>query len=262
MENVNGDEGREVSGHDEAEALHEIKKAEADIDKAKEEIGHGMTDLDAAEKELDAAEEELEEAHGHPKIIHFSVDGENYETEQRKWTPNAIIKDFSGLDIATHYLIETDPHHQASFQGKGEVPFELHEGASFQVISVGPAPVSDGTARSGVPFFMAGLKSLGFNPAIAPGKTEHVYFDYEIPTGKFAGRQIKLGLVVPGDFPMTSPAESTCRPGFIPIKAEAHTRPVAFMTARTFSKRWVVNGTTGLAPTRTGAPRRRRSPPT
>lgn len=214
MENVNSDQGHPAC--DEAEALHDIEKAKADIDKAKEEIRHGMQDLDAAEKELDAAEKELEDAHHHPKIIHFSVDGENYETERRKWTPNEIIKEFSGLDIATHYLIETDPHHQASFQGKGDVPFELHDCASFQVISVGPAPVSDGTSRTGVPFFIAGLESLGFNPAIAPGKAEHVYFDYEIPTGKFAGRQVRLGLVVPTDFPMTTPAGIHVSPRFHP----------------------------------------------
>lgn len=211
-----GPKGHEACGHDEVKALHDIEEAKADIDKAKDEIQHGMKDLDAAEHKLEAAEEELEEAHRHPKIIHFSVDGEEYETEQRKWTPNEIIKEFSGLDVATHYLIETDPRHQANFQGKDDVPFRLHDHASFQVISVGPAPVSDGTARTGVPCFIAGLKSLGFNPAIAPGKPEHVYLDYEIPTGKFAGQQIKLGLVVPGDFPMTSPGGVHVSPRFYP----------------------------------------------
>ncbi|QQO16050.1 hypothetical protein JJB99_07795 [Bradyrhizobium diazoefficiens] len=211
-----GPKGREACGHDEVKALHDVEEAKADIDKAKGEIRHGMEDLNAAEQEFDTAEHELEEAHHHPKVIHFSVDGENYETEQRNWTPNEIIKDFSGLDIATHYLIETDPHHQASFQGKGDVPFQLHEGARFQVISVGPAPVSDGTARTGVPFFMAGLKSLGFNPTVVPGKSEHVYFAYEIPTGNFAGRQVQLGLIVPADFPMTSPGGIHVSPRFYP----------------------------------------------
>jgi hypothetical protein len=211
-----GPKGHEACGSDEAEALHNIEQAKADIGEAKDEIQHGRKDLDAAEQKLEAAEEELAEAHHHPKIIHFSVDGENYETERREWTPNELIEEFSGLDIATHYLIETDPHHQANFQGKGTVPFELHDCASFQVISVGPAPVSDGSARSGVAFFVAGLQSLGYKPTIAPGKTEHVYFDYEVPSGKFAGRQVRLGLIVPADFPMTSPGGIHVSPKFHP----------------------------------------------
>ena len=117
-----GPKGQAACGSDETEALHDIEQANADLGKAKDEIQHGVKDLDAAEQKLEAAEEELEEAHHHPKIIHFSVDGENYETELRQWTPNKLIEEFAGLDIATHYLIETDPHHQANFQGKGTVP--------------------------------------------------------------------------------------------------------------------------------------------
>jgi hypothetical protein len=211
-----GPKGQAACGSDEAEALHDIEQANADLGKAKDEIQHGVKDLDAAEQKLEAAEEELEEAHHHPKIIHFSVDGENYETELRQWTPNKLIEEFAGLDIATHYLIETDPHHQANFQGKGTVPFDLHDCASFQVISVGPAPVSDGSARTGVAFFIAGLQSLGYKPTIAPGRTEHVYFDYQVPTGKFAGRQVRLGLIAPVDFPMTSPGGIHVSPKFYP----------------------------------------------
>jgi hypothetical protein len=208
--------GHEACGHDETKAVHDIEAAKSDIEKAQGEIRHGMKDLDAAEQRLTNAEEELKEAHHHPKIIHFLVDGEKYETEQREWTPNAIIKQFTGLDVATHYLVETDPHHQANFQGKGTVPFELHDCASFQVISVGPATVSDGTARSGVACFITGLASLGYKPMIAPGKREHVYFEYEVPIGKFAGRQIRLGLIVPGDFPMTPPGGIHVSPKFHP----------------------------------------------
>ncbi|MET4804296.1 E2/UBC family protein [Bradyrhizobium sp. LB11.1] len=211
-----GPKGHDACGSDEAEALHDIEQAKADIGKAKDEIQHGMKDLDAAEQKLDAAEEELEEAHHHPKIIHFSVDAEPYETERREWTPNEIITEFSGLDITTHYLIETDPHHQANFQGKGTVPFELHDCASFQVISVGPAPVSDGNARTGVACFVAGLASLGYKPTIAPGKPEHVYFDYEVPAGKFAGQLVRLGIIVPQDFPLTAPGGIHVSPKFYP----------------------------------------------
>jgi hypothetical protein len=208
--------GHEACGHDETEALHDVEQAGIDIEKAKDEIRHGVKDLDAAEQKLADAEEELKEAHYHPKIIHFSVDGENHETEQREWTPNELIKEFTGLDVATHYLVETDPHHQANFQGKGTVPFEMHDCASFQVISVGPAPVSDGNARTGIACFVAGLVSLGYKPTIAPGKSEHVYFEYEIPAGKFAGRLVRLGMIVPQDFPLTAPGGIHVSPRFHP----------------------------------------------
>jgi len=65
-----------------------------------------------------------------------------------------------------------------------------------------------------VAFFVAGLQSLGYEPAIASGKSEHVYFDYEVPSGKFTGRQIRLGLIVPADFPMTSPGGIHVSPKF------------------------------------------------
>jgi hypothetical protein len=117
--NEHSPKGHEACGHCETKALYDVEEAKADIDKAKDEIRHGMADLDAAEQKMEDAKKELKEAHHHPKIIHFSVDGENYETEQRKWTPNEVIQQFTGLDVATHYLVETDPHHQANFQGKG-----------------------------------------------------------------------------------------------------------------------------------------------
>jgi hypothetical protein len=74
--------------------------------------------------------------------IHFILDGEPEETEQRTLTPNSIIRDYGKTDPSTHYLVEIQGAHRVSFQGKGDVPIEIHEGERFQVVSTGPTPVS------------------------------------------------------------------------------------------------------------------------
>ena len=74
--------------------------------------------------------------------IHFFVDGEPLETDQREWTPNAIIRKFGEKDPATNYLVRIERHHSHSYQGKGEVPIKIHNGERFQIVSTGPTPVS------------------------------------------------------------------------------------------------------------------------
>lgn len=82
--------------------------------------------------------------HGHhPRPeIHFFVDGEPFETVQREWTPNAIIRKFGEKDPATHYLVRIEGQHRQSYEGKGEDPIEIHNGERFQIVSTGPTPVS------------------------------------------------------------------------------------------------------------------------
>jgi hypothetical protein len=77
--------------------------------------------------------------------IHFKVDGEPYTTLATQLTPNEIIKDFAGRDPATHYLVQIEGHKKVTYEGKGEIPIEMHDGQRFQVISTGPTPVSDAT---------------------------------------------------------------------------------------------------------------------
>lgn len=78
---------------------------------------------------------------GHHEI-HFFVDGEPCETDQREWTPNSIIRKFGDRDPATNYLVRIGGHHPCSYQGKGEEPIEIHNGERFQIVSTGPTPVS------------------------------------------------------------------------------------------------------------------------
>jgi hypothetical protein len=88
------------------------------------------------------SEEKPSPAVGHHHEIHFFVDGEPFETDQRKWTPNEIIKTFGGKDPATNYLVRIEVHHRHSYQGKGNETIETHDGEKFQIVSTGPTPVS------------------------------------------------------------------------------------------------------------------------
>lgn len=81
-------------------------------------------------------------AQGHCQEIHFTVDGEPYETLERELTPNDILRNFAGKDPATHYLVQIQGQHRVSYQDKGDKPIKMHEGMRFQVISTGPTPVS------------------------------------------------------------------------------------------------------------------------
>ena len=112
----------------------------------------------------------------------------------------------AALDPATHYLVQIRGHHKESFRGKGDIPIRIHEGERFQIISIGPTPVSDVSAKIGVDGFLKGLTSLGYAPSQLPGKQDHVVFDYTAETGSHAGKTVRLGLVVPPDFPMTPPS--------------------------------------------------------
>jgi hypothetical protein len=79
---------------------------------------------------------------GHRHEIHFFVDGEPHETDQRDWTPNEIIRQFGEKDPSTHYLVRIEDQHRISYQGKGDEPIKIHEGERFQIVSTGPTPVS------------------------------------------------------------------------------------------------------------------------
>ena len=54
--------------------------------------------------------------------------------------------------------------------------------------------------------FMDGLRSLCFQPIKVADRSDCVYFDYTVESGRFAGRVVRLGFIVPPDFPNTPPA--------------------------------------------------------
>ena len=59
---------------------------------------------------------------------------------------------------------------------------------------------------TGPEVFITGLRTLGYHPQTLPGKPDHVVIDYVVENGKFAGRALRLGLIVPQDFALTPPS--------------------------------------------------------
>jgi hypothetical protein len=151
--------------------------------------------------------------------IHFVVDGEPEETEQRELTPDQIISEYGKRDQSVNYLLQIQGNHSISYRDKGSEPIKLHNGMQFQIISLGPTPVSDGSACAGVEFFVEGLRSLGHDPITLDGKADHVIFDYEVQAGHFAGQKVRLGFIVPSDFPMTTPSGPHVSPQVLPINS-------------------------------------------
>jgi len=47
--------------------------------------------------------------------------------------------------------------------------------------------------ETGVSVFLAGLCELGYQPSTLPGQPNHVVIDYEVQSGKFTGKSLKLG---------------------------------------------------------------------
>jgi hypothetical protein len=59
---------------------------------------------------------------------------------------------------------------------------------------------------TGFEAFIEGLRDLGYAPIAIEGKPDHVAIDYEVETGKFSGLNLRLGFIVPPDFPVTPPS--------------------------------------------------------
>ncbi len=151
------------------------------------------------------------------KLIRFSVDGEDYKIREADLTPNHIIKEFGGYEPATNYLVQIQGKERVSYKGQGEIPIVLKDGARFQVICEGPTPVSDGTSNTGVKKFIAGLAALGLKPQQVADKPNNVYFDYEVDSGKYAGKKVLIGLEIPVDFPLSPPGGPHVSPHIHPI---------------------------------------------
>ena len=169
------------------ENTEELKQAEAHLHRAEAALEHAQQNEQAAQADertamhdIAQAVEEIREAEHHPREIHFTVDGEEYETTERELTPNEIIREFGKKDSATNYLVEIKGDHKISFQGKGDEKIKMHDCMNFQIVSTGPTPVSDLTGPAA---FIEGLRGLGYEAQALPGMPDHVLFNYAVETG-------------------------------------------------------------------------------
>ena len=199
-------EDQDVSRNEGRDTCTELQMAEAHLQQAEADLTAAQGAEKIAAREIDAAAQEIHEAEEHHhQEIHFEVDGEPCETTKHELTPNQIIEEFGKKNPADHYLVQIVAGHTDSYQGKGDVPIRMHNCMNFQIVSTGPKPVSNGPIVTGVGVFLEGLRAMGYDPKLLQGRSDHVVFDYCVPSGRFTGRSVRLGFVVPTDFPMTTP---------------------------------------------------------
>ena len=65
--------------------------------------------------------------------------------------------------------------------------------------------------------FMDGLQRLGLQPVKLSDRSDCVVFEYVVESGRFAGRMVRLGFIVPSDFPITPPSGPHVSPHIHPI---------------------------------------------
>lgn len=198
---------------------------QADLEKAEGKMLKTGADEQYAARRLDGAGTELEQSRNH--AFEILVDGEEYETTRQEMTPNEIIREFGGKsDVSQFYLMEIRKPENKSFQGAGDMPIRLHNKMAFMVMSLGPATVSDSTTPMvGVAAFTAGLEAMGYAPQQLANNPSAVYFEYEVPAGPSAGAQVRIGLIVPEDFPMTVPTGPYVSPRVLPISGGGGCHP-------------------------------------
>jgi hypothetical protein len=206
-----------------------------------EEAGHRLEHAEAEERqaaeEVRAAERELEQAEkDRCKDIYFYLDGEREVTDQRELTPNQIIVEYGHKDPATHYLIQIEGGREVNnYKDKGNTIIHMKDDTHYQMISIGPTPVSDGRPKTGVDVFVEGLNAMGYAPELLPGTTDRVYFDYVVPVGKYIGQTVKLGFIVPLDFPLGIPSGPHVSPSIHPVKPENGAHPLHGIHANRFT---------------------------
>jgi hypothetical protein len=197
----------------------ELEAAEAHLTRAEADLTV-THDEKAAEHEIEAAIHDIHEAERH-HAIHFEVDGEPCETTKHELTSNQIIIDFGKKNPVDHYLVQIVAGHTFSYQGKCDEPIKMHDCMNFQIVSTGPKPVSHEPIATGVRVFVDGLRGLGFDPKPLANRPDHIVIDYLVQAGRFLGQSVRLGFIVPPDFPMTTPTGPHVSPRIHPLHPAA-----------------------------------------
>ena len=74
-------------------------------------------------------------------IITYTVDGEKQTTTEHELTPVQILQN-AGIDPATHYLVQLEGEHRASYKDEPSKKIHMHDDMKFIAVSTGPTPVS------------------------------------------------------------------------------------------------------------------------
>ena len=84
--------------------------------------------------------------------------------------------------------------------------------------------------------FLAGLTALGFK--LEERKDNFAVFPYVIPVGKFAGREIRLGLEVNGDAPLNPPPGPHVSPHLLPHRPTQEPHPYGGIHGSPLGPEW------------------------
>lgn len=164
----------------------------------------------------------------------YTVNDEPQTTTEHELTASAILT-LAGFDPTTHYLILLKGHERDSFQGNPDAVIHMHEHMKFLAISTEPTPVSLGSSMTGIGF-AAQLAELGYR--VEDRGDGKVCFPYTIPVGKYAGKEVMLGFVVPLDFPLTPPGGPHFAPHLLPISQTSGVHPSAGIHPSPFGEGW------------------------
>ena len=189
------------------------KHAQAHLKQAETELTIARKAELAALHEMEEAEREIREAEAH-REVDFTVDGEECETRRHEMTANDIIREFGKQDPANNYLVEIQGTRKESYEGRGNEKIRLRDGLCFLIISTGPKTVS---ACVGAAAFSEGLRGLGYEPQVLANFPNHIFFNFLVGIGRFAGQTVRLGFVVPADFPNIAPSGPHVSPHIQPI---------------------------------------------
>lgn len=74
-----------------------------------------------------------------------------------------------------------------------------------------------GAANRGVAGFMEGLRELGYEPTALLQMPGHITFPYIVRSGRFAGIFVRLGFIVPAEFPDGLPTGMHVSPHVLPM---------------------------------------------
>lgn len=173
-----------------------------------------------------------------PKEIHFKVDNEPFTTTASELTPDFIIDEYAKRDPKTNYLLQIIGKETISYKDKGGIPIPIDNGDRFQCVAIEPTPVSDPQQKFGVEAFISGLTELAYEPAALDGRPDHITIAYQVQTGRFAGTQVQLGFIVPGDFPNTPPSGPHVSPRIWPINPSAPAHPERAHESESFGPDW------------------------
>lgn len=161
----------------------------------------------------------------HEKVIHYKLNDEPQHTTKDQMSPNDILSEAkpSSINPTENYLVQIKGHEKISYEGKGTVPIDMHDGMRFITVYTGPVKVSFDAEKGRIEFERQ-LRELGYTPESKPGESK-TCFDYVPPSGRFNGQTIKLGFDVPQEFPRTPPGGPHVCPPLFPMNPTAPNHP-------------------------------------